>query len=221
MQNFLADTENSQSTLRSRPTSWLKREDFGTADGRLAFGRLLASQSSHLKCFMIHLRMPLRQPPKPSVLQDSRFLFRQIRRVNGYTHPHRMEQTVGTGRVMLDDSGYSAYLHGFRRAARCCCGFGAEAARELGTQSLRSGGDTYLHAMGVSAEERRDVGQWATPLVERGYLRRTLKDSKLEFPGTKFTTTSSSPALVRCAMDRSRAMNPRLPSGLASGTVRT
>ena len=121
-----------------------------------------------------------RAPPREGVLQDSRFLFRQIRRVNGYTHPHRMEQTVGTGRVMLDDSGYSAYLHGFRRAARCCCGFGAEAAKELGTQSLRSGGDTYLHAMGVSAEERRDVGQWATPLVERGYLRRTLKE-KLSF----------------------------------------
>ena len=48
------------------------------------------------------------------------------------------------------------------------------------TQSLRSGGDTFLHAQGLTAEERRDVGQWATPLVERGYLRRTLRE-KLTF----------------------------------------
>ena len=68
------------------------------------------------------------------------------------------------------------YLRGFRAAVRICCGFGPKAVMEIGTQSLRSGGDTWLHAQGMTAEERRDVGQWATPLVERGYLRRTLTE---------------------------------------------
>ena len=67
-----------------------------------------------------------------------------------------------------------------RTAAREVCDFSPEAAEELGTQSLRAGGDTFLHACGLTAEQRRDVGQWATPLVERGYLRRTLRE-KLVF----------------------------------------
>ena len=87
---------------------------------------------------------------------------------------------MGDGDVWLTDTDYGAYLRGMRRAARECCGLSALAVKELGTQSLRAGGDTHLHACGMTAEQRRDVGQWATPLVERGYLRRTLR-AKLLF----------------------------------------
>jgi hypothetical protein len=51
------------------------------------------------------------------------------------------------------------------------------------TQSARAGGDTALHAAGASVELRRDIGQWATPLIERGYLRLRIR-ARLQFMQT-------------------------------------
>ena len=129
-----------------------------------------------------HLVRDLTGVPTPieGYMRSPRFLFRTLTRVGGYTHGHKVQHRVGAGVDMIHDRGYGAYLSAFRRAARECCGFSKAACKELGTQSLRSGGDTFLHAQGLTAEERRDVGQWATPLVERGYLRRTLRE-KLAF----------------------------------------
>ena len=115
-------------------------------------------------------------PPTEGFLQDPRYLFRSIEAESGHTQWHRQKRRLGSGLYMLSDSQYGVYLRGFKAAARVCCGFGPEAVKEIGTQSLRSGGDTWLHAQGLTAEERRDVGQWATPLVGRGYLRRTLTE---------------------------------------------
>ena len=49
-------------------------------------------------------------------------------------------------------------------------------SKEYGLQALRSGSNTHLWREGVSAEKRRDMGGWATPSVEQGYLRRRLKE---------------------------------------------
>lgn len=113
-------------------------------------------------------------------MRNSDFLFRRVARIGSVNHDQRITQWVGSGAKGLGLNGYDAYLDGFRRATRVVCGWSAKAVKELGTQSLRAGGDTWLHAQGMTAEQRRDIGQWATPLVERGYLRRTLKD-KLAF----------------------------------------
>ena len=114
-----------------------------------------------------HLVRDLTGVPTPieGYMRSPRFLFRALTRVGGYTHGHKVRHRVGPGVDMIHDRGYGAYLSAFRRAARECCGFSKAACKELGTQSLRSGGDTFLHAQGLTAEERRDVGQWATPFV--------------------------------------------------------
>jgi hypothetical protein len=41
------------------------------------------------------------------------------------------------------------------------------AAYMYGTQSARSGGDAHLFDNGVEAEQRMEIGSWATPIVER------------------------------------------------------
>ena len=65
---------------------------------------------------------------------------------------------------------YKNYLTGYRRALEGI-GIPADIVKEFGTHSARARGDTALFKAGANAELRRDIGRWATPLVERGYLR--------------------------------------------------
>ena len=40
-----------------------------------------------------------------------------------------------------------------------------------GIRSMRSGGDTALHAAGVGGIDRRDIGFWTNETCKRQYLR--------------------------------------------------
>ena len=65
---------------------------------------------------------------------------------------------------------YGNYKSAWRGALQAI-GMPEAAVACFATQSAPAGGDTALHAAGASAELHRNIGQWATPLIERGYLR--------------------------------------------------
>ena len=50
-------------------------------------------------------------------------------------------------------------------------GLPRELADAYGTRSTRPGGDTALHAAGISGDDRRDIGFWTSETCERRYLR--------------------------------------------------
>ena len=81
------------------------------------------------------------------------------------------------GRRSLTKKDYNTYLGRFRAALHQCCGFSKAVCREFGLHSLRSGGDTHLYNIGLPASVRMEIGQWATPTVERGYLRTRIENT--------------------------------------------
>jgi hypothetical protein len=83
----------------------------------------------------------------------------------------RVDVISGDGFTMLGRKGYKKWLNTMRYAMRDCCGMSKEDSLLYGTQSMRSGGDTHLFNLGFGSEFRCDIGSWATPNVERGYLR--------------------------------------------------
>ena len=100
------------------------------------------------------------------------FLFREVRARDGYTHlSKRVDVISGTGRRPMGRAAYSKYLPRYRDALVACARMSRRAADTYGTQSARSGGDTHLFNNGIPADQRMEIGEWATPLVERGYLR--------------------------------------------------
>ena len=100
------------------------------------------------------------------------FLFREVRARDGYTHlSQRVDVVSGSGLRPMGRSGYGSYLSRYRDALVSCCRMSRRAADTYGTQSARSGGDTHLFDNGLSADQRMEIGEWATPLGERGYLR--------------------------------------------------
>ena len=99
------------------------------------------------------------------------FLFRRIK---CGTHTHlskRVDEIVGSGERPMGREAYGGYLSRYRDALWMCCRMSKEAATTLGTQSARSGGDTWLFNNDVPANLRMEIGKWARPTVERGYLR--------------------------------------------------
>jgi hypothetical protein len=102
------------------------------------------------------------------------YLFRDVVPLDGHTHEHKRRDGFSpqsTGRRSMTKHAYSHYLSRFRAALVECCGFAKGTARDFGTHSVRSGGDTHLFNCGYGPEQRREVGDWATALVERDYLR--------------------------------------------------
>jgi hypothetical protein len=102
------------------------------------------------------------------------FLFRPVTYDSGHSHRSRQSPRLGDGRQMLrfaPSPDYNAFLGALRHALESCCGMSKQQAKAYGTQSLRSGGDTHLWRCGIPAEIRRELGRWATPSVEYGYLR--------------------------------------------------
>jgi hypothetical protein len=107
------------------------------------------------------------------------FLFRRIK-CGVHTHlSKRVDKIVGFGKRPMVREAYGGYLSRYRNALRMCCRMSKEAAATFGTQSARSGGDTWLFNNGVPADLRMEIGEWATPTVERGYLRIRIQQ-KLE-----------------------------------------
>ena len=113
-----------------------------------------------------------------SVATDA-FLFRRIK-CGTHTHlSEREDEIVGSGARPMGRAAYGGYLSRYRDALRMCCRMSKTAAATFGTQSARSGGDTWLFNNGVPADLRMEIGEWATPTVERGYLRIKIQQ-KLE-----------------------------------------
>lgn len=71
---------------------------------------------------------------------------------------------------------YFQFLTQFKNALREVLGFDKATVRQYGLSSLRSGGDTWLEALGVSKESRMLVGHWATGAVEARYVRLSALD---------------------------------------------
>jgi len=112
--------------------------------------------------------------------RSNRFLFRRIQRMNGYTHAsQRVDTVVGSGLRPMGRDAYDGYLSRYRDALVSCCRMSRRAARTFGTQSARSGGNTWLFKNNMSSDLRMSIGEWATPSVERGYLRLKIQQ-KLE-----------------------------------------
>ena len=122
-------------------------------------------------------------PPKEGFMTcaaSKGFLFREVRARDGYTHlSQRVDIVSGSGAHPMGRSAYGGYLSRYRDALVACCRMSRRAADMYGTQSARSGGDTHLFDNGVEAEQRMEIGSWATPIVERGYLRIRIQQ-KLE-----------------------------------------
>ena len=112
------------------------------------------------------------------------FLFRRVTKVDEYTHySKRTDEVSGSGCRPMSRAAYAGYLSRYRDALVACCRMSRRAADAYGTQSARSGGDTHLFDNGVSSDLRMEIGEWATPLVERGYLRIRVQ-KKLELMRT-------------------------------------
>lgn len=100
------------------------------------------------------------------------FLFRRVKATTTSTHAsRRVDEIVGSGERPMGRESYSALLARYREAMHRCCRMSKRAARTFGTQSARSGGDTWLFDNNLPADIRMEIGEWATPSVERGYLR--------------------------------------------------
>jgi hypothetical protein len=116
--------------------------------------------------------------PLRGCINTCEYLFRDIVTADNYTHEHRRTDVLRPGDHggrSLTKLAYDHYKSRFRAALEQCCGMTKTAARLFGMHSMRSGGDTHLFNMGFSSQARRDIGGWATDLVERGYLRMRCK----------------------------------------------
>ena len=121
--------------------------------------------------------------PDEGYIRTTDWLFRAVGPITGHKQPHMAVWRVrGNGAHPMDPADYDNYLSAWRQALTAI-GMPKEAVACFGTQSARAGGDTALHGAGASAELRRDIGQWATPLVERGYLRLRIR-ARLQFMQT-------------------------------------
>ena len=118
--------------------------------------------------------------PEEGCIPDAAdFLFRPVSQDNGKTHRHLQAPRLGDGSVMLKFSpskDYAQFLRFFRFGLSSCCGVPKDQLKLYGTQSMRSGGNTLLWRKGIPAEIRREIGRWATPSVERGYLRIDIRE---------------------------------------------
>ena len=116
--------------------------------------------------------------PKQGWGKEKRFIFPEFTSKRGKSHPGKQEFTYYDGYFACGKRAYPKWNRLFRKGLGDNCGIkDKDEQKEYGLQSMRSGGDTHLWNKGVSAEERRDIGGWATPSVERSYLRKRLKDS--------------------------------------------
>jgi hypothetical protein len=121
--------------------------------------------------------------PAEGYIRTSDWLFRAVGPRTGHKHPHMADWHVRTRGVHpMEPADYDNYKSAWRGALRAI-GMPEAAVACFATQSARAGGDTALHAAGASAELRRDIGQWATPLIERGYLRLRIR-ARLQFMKT-------------------------------------
>ena len=110
--------------------------------------------------------------PDFGTINTTQWLFRPIE-LNGRRGraSNNAETMGGHGRRAMGRKHYSSYLKMFRAALCACCKMSPCDAALFGTHSVRSGGDTHLFNMGFNGPQRRDIGVWASELVERGYLR--------------------------------------------------
>ena len=145
--------------------SWVAVADTGNPFGVMA----------RLRDMLKHLgyKVPLR-----GFIDSDYFLFRDVTLKDGHNHRHKRTDIIsGDGVHSLTRKGYRHYLSRFRLALEECCNIPKEMAnRDFGFHSMRSGGNTHLFNLGVSKQMRKDIGQWATDIVENGYLRIMMQD---------------------------------------------
>ena len=80
---------------------------------------------------------------------------------------------------------YKQFLKLMRSALRDSGAVPRADVAAFSTQCMRRGGDTALFNGGFSASERRDIGHWATPAVERSYLELELNQQLALIKGFK------------------------------------
>ena len=82
--------------------------------------------------------------------------------------------TARGARVLWDKrAGADPYRRQLRNAVREVLHLSADDADSFGTSSMRCGGDSFLLHLGIPADDRRDIGFWASGAAERQYHRET------------------------------------------------
>ena len=145
--------------------SWVMVADTGHPFGIMA----------RLRAMLVHLGYTV---PERGFIDSDKFLFRDVTLLDGHNHRHTRQDIIsGDGVRSLTVKGYRHYLSRFRLALQECCNIPkAMANRDFGFHSMRSGGNTHLFKLGVTKQMRKDIGQWATDIVETGYLRIMVQD---------------------------------------------
>ena len=110
------------------------------------------------------------------------WMFRSLHKVGGHTHAHLLDYKVGGPE---DQMAYKQFLKLMRSALRDSGAVPRADVAAFSTQCMRRGGDTALFNGGFSASERRDIGHWATPAVERSYLELELNQQLALIKGFK------------------------------------
>ena len=70
-------------------------------------------------------------------------------------------------------AGADPYRLQLRNAVREVLHLSVLDAASFGTSSMRCGGDSFLLHLGIPADDRRDIGFWATDAAERQYHRES------------------------------------------------